>query len=133
MKDPATASWGLSISDADFEKLKAGFRPRDMDDRWVFSVADLDQSGNICIRVARSWTGMEVYVLIVTPRDGGSSPKIQGITWEHDKNGIHIADEQAKVEVVILCRVILGCDFDTLPHYDRSLLWNYSAAQTGTN
>ncbi|GAB1317499.1 hypothetical protein MFIFM68171_07709 [Madurella fahalii] len=36
MENPATASWGLSISDADFAKLKRGVRPRDMDDRWVF-------------------------------------------------------------------------------------------------
>ncbi|CAN8104769.1 unnamed protein product [Discula destructiva] len=36
MEHPETASWGLSISDADFAKLKRGVRPRDMDDRWIF-------------------------------------------------------------------------------------------------
>jgi hypothetical protein len=32
MLEPATAPWGLSISDADLEKLKAGFEPQDQDD-----------------------------------------------------------------------------------------------------
>ncbi|KAF3771416.1 hypothetical protein M406DRAFT_354853 [Cryphonectria parasitica EP155] len=36
MENPATAFWGLSISDADFAKLKRGVRARDMDDKWVF-------------------------------------------------------------------------------------------------
>lgn len=31
--EPATTPWGLSISDSDFEKLKAGFEPQDHDDK----------------------------------------------------------------------------------------------------
>ena len=53
MIDPATALWGLSISDADFEKLKAGFQPVDMDDKWVTSVTDLER-GSISITLSRS-------------------------------------------------------------------------------
>lgn len=34
IKNPATVSWGLDISDADFERLKNGFQPRNMDHKW---------------------------------------------------------------------------------------------------
>jgi hypothetical protein len=132
MVEPATASWGLSISDSDFEKLKAGFKSTSMDERWDASVADLDQSGNISITLSRSWTGKKHYILIVKPSDGRSSVEIEAITWEQDKGGIRISEEQSKKEAVILCRSLLDCDFDTLPQYDTSLLWNYPAAQIDT-
>ncbi|EJT81970.1 hypothetical protein GGTG_01944 [Gaeumannomyces tritici R3-111a-1] len=47
MQEPGTAPWDLGISDADFEKLTAGFAPKDMDDRWRGS----DPDGNISIRI----------------------------------------------------------------------------------
>jgi hypothetical protein len=93
MEDPATALWDLSISDADFEKLKAGFESEDMDDRWIISVTDLDQSGNISIHISRSWTKKELYRLAVKPSDGTSGVKIEAITWEQNKGGIHISEE----------------------------------------
>lgn len=43
MEDPATVSWGLSISDADFAKLKRGVRPRDMDDKWIFEEVTVEE------------------------------------------------------------------------------------------
>lgn len=36
MMNPATASWGLRISDSDFAKLKRGLLAQDMDDKWAF-------------------------------------------------------------------------------------------------
>jgi hypothetical protein len=122
MADPATAPWGLSISDADFKKLKAGFESADMDDKWDVSAAGLDQSGKVSITLSRSWTGKKHYILAVKPGDGSSGIEIEAITWEQDKGGIHISEEQGKKEAVILCRALLGCDFDKLPHYDISLL-----------
>ena len=121
MEDPATALWDLSISDADFEKLKAGFEPEDMDDRWMVSVTDLDQSGNISIHISRSWTEKELYRLAVKPNDGASGVRIEAITWEQNLGGIHISEEQGKKEAVLLCRSILGCDIDALPEYDSSI------------
>jgi hypothetical protein len=48
MENPATASWGLSISDADFAKLKRGFMPWDMDDRWVIkTMTDEELAGGV--------------------------------------------------------------------------------------
>jgi len=160
MKEPATAPWGLPISNADLEKLKAGFQPQDQDDKWLVSTtqignADLEQLKAglepqdkdekwpvsatyqpISIHVTRSATGIELYVLhiIVKPSDNNSSNsdnkiKIAAITWEQNKGGIHISEEQGKKEVVIITRGILGCDFDALPEYDVSDLWNHPAAQ----
>jgi hypothetical protein len=132
MQEPATASWGLSISDADFKKLKAGFEPQDQDDKWRVSVAQQSQSDNISIHLARSGTGKELYVLILKPnKDGGGSSgtEIKAITWEQNKGGIRISEQQAKKEVVIITRRLLECDFDGLPDYDVSDLWNHPAAQ----
>ncbi|GAB1312060.1 hypothetical protein MFIFM68171_02270 [Madurella fahalii] len=199
MENPATASWGLSISDADFAKLKRGVRARDMDDRWIVkamtdeeladeattnraatsgamtneattnealtdkeltdeelmdellmdeattgealtdeATLDLDQGGNISIR--RSWTNKELYRLAVKPSEGGTSAKIEAITWEQNQ-GDRISEEQAKIDAVILCRQILECDFAAAPDYDpllfsafpRSAAVDSTSVQNGTN
>lgn len=36
IENPTTASWGLSISDSDFAKLKRGLLAQSSDDRWAF-------------------------------------------------------------------------------------------------
>lgn len=138
MQEPATAQWGLSVSDADFAKLKAGFEPQDQDDKWRVS-ANEQSSGNISVHLARSGTDKELYVLVINPRAGNSSNsinrggvKVEAITWEQNKGGIHISEEQAKKEVVILARRILECSFEALPEYDVSELWNHPAAQLDT-
>ncbi|KAI0903032.1 hypothetical protein F4823DRAFT_629734 [Ustulina deusta] len=134
-----SAPWDLSISDTDFEKLKAGFEPQDQGDKWRVSVTDQSQSGNISIQFARFGTGRESYVLVVNPSDGGSSSssssgvKIEAITWERNKGGIRISEEQAKKEAVIITRRLLEGGFDALPEYDVSDLWNHPAAQIGAN
>lgn len=65
MLEPATAPWGLSISGADLEKLKAGLEPQDQDDKWRVSATDPSQCGTTSIHLARSVTGKELYVLVV--------------------------------------------------------------------
>ncbi|KAI1139291.1 hypothetical protein F5Y05DRAFT_381409 [Hypoxylon sp. FL0543] len=45
MQEPATAPWGLSISDTDSEKLKVGFEPQDQGDKWC--VLAMNQSENV--------------------------------------------------------------------------------------
>ncbi|KAI2626090.1 hypothetical protein GGS26DRAFT_592869 [Hypomontagnella submonticulosa] len=134
MQEPATAPWGLGISDADFRKLKAGFEPQDQDDKWRVSITDHGQSGNISIHLARSGTDKELYVLSIKPSDSGrSAVKVEAITWEQNKGGIRISEEQAKKEVVIITRRLLECGFDALPEYDVSELWNHPAAQIDAN
>lgn len=133
MVNAGTVSWGLSISDTDFEKLKIGFHPVDMDDKWVVSAADSDSSGKISITFGRSWTGQKIYILAIKPSIGGSGVKIEAITWEQTKGRIHISEEYGKIEAVLLCRGLLGCEIDALPNYDASFLRNYHAAMISTN
>jgi hypothetical protein len=136
MVDPATAPWGVSISDADFEKLKVGFEPRDMDDKWLIQIADPDPSGIVSINICRGWIGRKYSILHIRPSDASSGVKIESITWEQNNGGYRVSEEQGKKEAVILCRAILECDFDKLPHYEVSDLWNYPPAvvdPTGVN
>ncbi|PQE30875.1 atp-dependent dna helicase protein [Rutstroemia sp. NJR-2017a WRK4] len=114
MNNPATVSWDLSISDIDFEKLKAGFEALDMNQRWEIITKDPDENGIISIHISRSWTEEDQYILAVKPSDGGSA-KIISITWEQNKGEIRVGEERAKKEAVMLCRMVLRCDFDTLP------------------
>ena len=131
MQEPATAPWGLSISDADLKKLKAGFEPEDQDDKWLVSVKD-DQSGTTSTHVVRAGTGKEYYVLHTKPSSGSGSSssggKVEAITWEQNKNGIHISEEQAKKEVVLITRSVLECGFEALPEYDTEDVFNYPAS-----
>jgi hypothetical protein len=131
MKEPLTAPWGLPISDADLEKLKVGVKSRNMDDKWDVLNEDPDKDGNISIHILRSWLQEDCYTLHIVPKpnsdnDGGSA-KIQSITWEGNKGGLQCDAEQAKKEAVIVSRMILKCEFETLPDYPSSVLWQSSA------
>lgn len=130
MKEPLKASWGLSISDADVEKLKVGFKSQSMDDKWDLLVEDPDKNGGMSVHIIRNWLQEEAYVLHViaepSNNDGGSA-KVQGITWEGNKGGLQCGAEQAQKEAVMLCRGWLGCEFEALPRYPSSVFWDPSA------
>ncbi|KAI6086056.1 hypothetical protein F4821DRAFT_239248 [Hypoxylon rubiginosum] len=130
MKEPLTASWGLPISDTDVEKLKVGFKSKSMDDKWDMLIEEPDENGNISLHIIRHWVQQECYILHIVPKpsnnDGGSA-KIQSITWKGNKAGWQCDAEQAKKEAVILTRVHLHCEFETLPHYPSSMFWDRSA------
>jgi hypothetical protein len=125
MQEPMSAAWGLVLSDADWAKLRGGLQARDMDDRWLYNVDPVDVSGVVTIHVQRSWTGIELYAIHVRPAHDGEPTRIIAITWEQNKNGILITEEQAKIEVTILTRSSLGCVFEQLPDYDMDLMWNH--------
>lgn len=123
MKKPLTAPLDVAVSDSDVGKLKAGFRPRNMDDKYAFLIED--DNGNISIHCTRYYTGEEVYILHLAPKsdnDNGASAKIHSITWEGDLNGIHRELEQAKKNVVFQARSTLKCDFEALPRYTKDEL-----------
>lgn len=123
MQKPATAPWSLSISNSDFQKLTAGFKPRDMDDRWRVVVSPADENGTISVHFSRSWTGIPHYILFIKPSDGdGGGAIIDAITWEQNKGGIYISEEMAKMTVVTISRSFLECDYDLLPEYDTDKL-----------
>jgi microsomal dipeptidase-like Zn-dependent dipeptidase len=116
MKKPLTAPLDLAVSDSDVEKLKAGFRPRNLDDKYAWLIED--ENGNISIHIIRYFVQEEEYILHIAPKpsnDNSASAKIHSITWEGDMIGIKDDVEQAKKRVVILARVILKCDFENAP------------------
>jgi hypothetical protein len=120
MKKPLTAPLDLAVSDSDVEKLKAGFRPRSLDDKYAWLIED--ENGNISIHIIRYFVQEEIYILHIAPKssnDNGASAKIHSIIWEGDVIGIQndVPVEQAIKKVVFLARIILKCDFEALPHY----------------
>jgi hypothetical protein len=120
MKTPLTAPLDLAISDSDVAKLKAGFRPQSQDDKWAWLVEHGHGSGDdTLIHVIRHFVKEEVYVLHITQKsrkEDGASARVYGITWEGEWSGVRDDVEQAKRNVVVLARSILGCEFETLPH-----------------
>ncbi|KAK9775865.1 hypothetical protein SCAR479_07390 [Seiridium cardinale] len=130
MRAPLSAPWGLPISDADVEKLKVGFKSRDMDDKWDMLIEDPDENGNMSLHILRSWLQEECYILHIIPKpsdDDGGSAKIQRVTWEGNKAGLQCDAEQAQKEAVILSRGHLHCEFETLPHYPSTVFWDPKA------
>lgn len=121
MDDPATGTWNLSISESDLDKLKAGYLSQGMEEKWDFKTEEADAHGRITLRVSRSWTGIEHYLLHL--ETGGRGPKIHSITWSQNVGDIRLTEEQAKINAVILCRCWLGCVFLEVPHLDESLMW----------
>lgn len=83
----------------------------------VVTEEDMAQGGNISIR--RTWTNTEHYrlVLSVQPSEGGTIRKIKAITWEQHKD-LLVSEEQAKTDVVLLCRSDLECDLAAAPDDD---------------
>ncbi|KAI3399788.1 hypothetical protein diail_5584 [Diaporthe ilicicola] len=96
---------------------------------------DLHQGGNISIR--RTWTNIELYRLVVIPRDGNASAKITAITWEQHPNS-SMSEEQAKIDAILLCRDIAGCDLSAAPAYETELfsdlrtIYASTTAENGT-
>lgn len=78
---------------------------------------DMAQGGYISIR--RTWTNIELYRLSLTVEsgEGGISRKIEAITWEPYEDCL-ISGEQAKIDVILLCRSHLECDLDAAPEDD---------------
>lgn len=123
--------WVLGCLEQYCRQLKSSLKTQDQDEEWLISATFRP----ISIHVARSARGSQLYVphIVVKPGDDDSSNRnsditIVGITWEQNKGESRISEEQSKKEIVIITRGILRCDFDALPEYDVSDLWNHSAA-----
>ena len=91
------------------------------------AIEDPDEYDNIYVHIIRNWLQEECYILHIVPKgsnDDGWSAKIQSITWEGNKAGLQCDAEQAKKEAVILSRILVHCEFETLPCYPSSMLWD---------
>ncbi|CAI9631342.1 unnamed protein product [Alternaria burnsii] len=120
MTEPGTASWDVSISEADFAKLIAGFESQSMDDKWNVWSEEESHGGDMLVHFARSWTGQKVWILHLEANEGegNTGGKIKGITWAQKLGEIHISEEQGKRDATIMSRALLGCEVEALPEYD---------------
>ncbi|TLD09690.1 hypothetical protein PspLS_11392 [Pyricularia sp. CBS 133598] len=130
MKNAVTARWGLAVNAADLAQLKLGFQPQQMEDKWVIAATGPTDDGIIAIHIIRSWNSAEVYTLHVRPSDDGTAV-IESLAWERGGDGAEVGPEeeereaeQSRREVVILCRLHAGCEFEDLPEYDPSIFWS---------
>lgn len=81
----------------------------------ALSKKDMAQGGYIS--TGQTWSNTELYrlVLAVQPGEGSVSRKIEAITWEGQREDGFISEEQAKMDVVLLCRSHLECDLAAAP------------------
>ena len=94
-----------------------------MNQRWEIVTKGPDEHGITSIHISRSWTEEDQYILAVKPNEEGGA-KITSITWEQNKGEVHVDEERGKKEAIIVCRMVLKCDFEALPAYDRKILWS---------
>ncbi|KAJ5003413.1 hypothetical protein K4K48_011902 [Colletotrichum sp. SAR 10_66] len=135
MPVPASASWGLTISHADFEKLKAGLEPLDQDDKWRYKATNDGEDGDVVIHIIRVGMEHELYSIVIkvdTYGDGdqNNTITIETIHWSQDQGGNPISEVLAKKQVVILSRCNLECDFEAAPDYDSEDFFDEPAADS---
>ncbi|KAH9237675.1 hypothetical protein K456DRAFT_49907 [Colletotrichum gloeosporioides 23] len=121
MPVPVSASWGLTISHADFEKLKAGLEPLDQDEKWHYKATNDEENGTVIIHIIRVGMGHELYSIVIKADNNGNGSEnntIETIHWSQDQGGNPISEVLAKKQVVILSRCNLECDFEAAPDYD---------------
>lgn len=112
--NPSKAPWGATLSHADYLKLLKGFSPRDMDDRWTCDADEPDARGNTVVRLCRSWTRDEQYVLTVVagkPEEKGSREDwatVTEIAWRNDR-GETETEAEAKDVAWNLTKGLTGC------------------------
>jgi hypothetical protein len=65
--DPVPIPYSAQFSDCEFRKIRSGFKPRDMDDKWIV------QYQKPYLWLNRSWTGIGVYrVEFIKNSDGAA-------------------------------------------------------------
>jgi len=109
MKYPLTAPWGVGITAADFEKLKRGFEPKQMEDKWACSADQPDLQGYIVVRWTQTWTERETIALRVNYLSDGA--EIVDITWDRSTGATQVDEDEGKALVTMLCQNVLGCEW----------------------
>jgi hypothetical protein len=127
MAYPKTVHWNLPISPLDFEKLRGGFEPLMMEDKWEVKSTYFKESNTYCATWTRSWTDTPFYALILRRNLSKSTgPIIESMVFESFTYAdIHITAEMAKKEVVWLARGVLACDIKAFPEIDIDEVFNY--------
>ncbi|KAK1596302.1 uncharacterized protein LY79DRAFT_667348 [Colletotrichum navitas] len=95
-----TASWDCPLAAEAWDRMKRGYQPESMDDRWVVSLTGEDK-----LVFARSWTRSPIVEIRVVARDYA---RIVSIAWEGDESvWTGGSEKSAKKLVVQLCASLL--------------------------
>jgi len=108
MEYPITLPRSVQISSVDFDRLKAGFYPKDMEDRWECSANDPDQQGIMVVRLRRSWTSSEQIAIRV--KSTCNRAEIVESTWDRGNGRIQVTETKAKTLATNICKNLLGCE-----------------------
>lgn len=100
--NPATAEWDRPLTRAEYNKVSMGFSPQDMDDKWVIFADEKDAEGNMSIRIARSWTGRELFRLEIRVQPSGGTEsdifaKIVKFTWQRSEGYAGTEEEASEI------------------------------------
>lgn len=90
-------------SDGDWERIQAGYRARDMDEKWnVFAEQDV-------VLLHRSWTGHGIYEARFVPVDGGGRRIAQAVV-EGDPQRYRATDQEYNCVMLelVLSAIVLG-------------------------
>lgn len=90
-------------SDEDWEHIEAGYRARDMDEKWnVFTEQDV-------VFLHRSWTGHGIYEASFAPAHGGGRRIAQAVI-ESDPRRYRATDQQYECVMLelVLSAIVLG-------------------------
>lgn len=117
IQNPVLSTWNFNLSPNDTMKLFAGFRPAEMEDRWMISADDPDNSGIFIVHLYRSWTSQEVFQIMakmtlpdVAANQPGPGAEVKCFTWEHGLG--NLTEYDAKQMVITVLRGVLGCDLE---------------------
>ncbi|KAK8146501.1 hypothetical protein G3M48_003046 [Beauveria asiatica] len=120
IQKPVSAAWDLQVSEMDLKKMRNGFAPESMEDKWLCYSTPADASGIFFVHLCRSWTKTEQIILKLQPAVAGANgtheagATITDITWEAQNAHLDLDQEEAKENAVMVCQGILGC---TLENY----------------
>ncbi|KAM3087027.1 hypothetical protein ACMFMF_000959 [Clarireedia jacksonii] len=115
LENPVTAQWGYPLTHSDYNKMLKGFTPRDMDDKWVVATDTPDAQGNTIVRICRSWTATEQFLLTIAARNSNEAETkhwatIVKISWNKKPGALEVTEEDAIESAVNLCKGLLGSD-----------------------
>ena len=120
---PKTVPWNASIRPQDIDKIIRGFRPREMEERWLIYSKDVfDPEGRgrvmgVKVSLDRSWTCHKIFELDVKLSDEVDvdgvpvAAWVTNLTYETNKEAVRSANaDWAQSEAANVCRWVLGVE-----------------------
>lgn len=110
IEKPKACTWGLRVRAEDVTKIRAGFYPRDMDEKWLCEADEPDIQGEVVVHFTRSWTLNEIFRFRLVPDARGEEGSATITKFEYAPN--YPEEDEAKNMVVMICNNILECNLE---------------------